>query len=62
VSGRLAHEVVVAMMVAITSHRSEEPLGDVGSERAEACVSARFAKGYDDAKNRPVAYCFRRPS
>ena len=29
-----------------TSRRSDGPLGDVGSEKAEACVSARFAKGY----------------
>ena len=38
-----------------TSRRSEGPLGDVGSEKAEACVSARFAKGYYHAKKGPVA-------
>ncbi len=45
VDGRLAHEVAVAMIPVITSRRSEGPLGDVGSEKAKACVSARFAKG-----------------
>jgi hypothetical protein len=45
-----------------TNHQSEGPLGDVGSEKAEACVSARFAKGYYHAKKGPVAYCSRRPS
>jgi hypothetical protein len=45
VDGRLAHEVVVAMIPVITSRKSEGPLGDVGSEKAKACVSARFAKG-----------------
>ncbi len=50
------------MTVVITSHQSEGPLGDVGSEKAEACVSARFAKGYDHAKKGPVAYRSRRPS
>jgi hypothetical protein len=55
VGGRLAHGVVVAMIPVITSRRSEGPLGDVGSEKAEACVSARFAKGYYHAKKGPVA-------
>ena len=34
------------MTPVITSRKSEGPLGDVGSEKAKACVSARFAKGY----------------
>jgi hypothetical protein len=45
VDERLAHEVAVAMIPVITSWGSEGPLGDVGSEKAEARVSARFAKG-----------------
>ncbi len=40
------------MTMVITSHQSEGPLGDLGSEKAEACVSARFAKGYYHAVER----------
>jgi len=46
VGGTLAHEAVRAMTVPIIRHRSKGPLGDAGSEKAKACVSARFAKGY----------------
>jgi len=45
VGERLTHGVVVVMTAVIISRPSEGPLGDVGSERVKACVSARFAKG-----------------
>ncbi len=50
--GRLAHEAVVAMTAAITSRTSEGPLGDAGSERAKACVSAPLWRSYYHAKER----------
>ena len=37
-------------MPVITSRKSEGPLGDVGSERAKACVSALRWRGYDHAE------------
>ena len=38
------------MTPVITSRKSEGPLGDVGSERAKACVSALHWRGYDHAE------------
>ncbi len=43
VGATLTHGVVVAMTMGITNHQSEGPLGDVGDEKAKACVSAARA-------------------